>query len=364
MLVLLVFLLCIITTSTSDKRIANLTVPAPDPDVLNEKLTIIMTLFYTNRMGFILNILKRYQEFPYVQLIDKIIIVWNNIYMSIPQQLQDQKNFVIIKSEVNSLNNRWILPIPHIKTRAIVMHDDDMFVRYEAFECMFKIWKQSPDRMISQYVRTIDTTNTSDPKYVYDQLYRFGATYHIGIRLVILSTELLVLYKNSLTPEMLQYITYGPGMCDDIIMNMITSVATKRPPLRVMLPPKSIFSFDRCHRAHQGLGTLPGREDVRSVCTRQLLTYFKDPDNVLIPTRELAYCPPLSVPPSVKHENYFRDIEMPCAEQERLTGVQTNVTFHVASLDDMVKELNKKSVRIGIVCSEFWSMEIDGRMGG
>eukprot|EP01036_Dinobryon_divergens_P022344 gene22344-30589_t len=79
---------------------------------------------------------------------------------------------------------------------------------------------------------------------------------------------------------------------------------------------------------------------------------------------KLAYCPPLSVPPSVKHENYFRDIEMPCAEQERLTGVQTNVTFHVASLDDMVKELNKKSVRIGIVCSEFWSMEIDGRMGG
>jgi hypothetical protein len=116
------------------------------------------------------------------------------------------------------------------------------------------------------------------------------------------------------------------GMCDDIIMNMITSVATKRPPLRVMLPPKSIFSFDRCHKAHQGLGTLPGREDVRSVCTRQLLTYFKDPDNVLIPTRELAYCPPLSVPPSAKHENHFRDIEMPCAEQEQFTGVQKNST--------------------------------------
>ena len=285
--------------------------------------------------------------------------------MSIPQQLLDQKNLVVIRSQVNSLNNRWILPIPYIKTGAIVMYDDDMFVRYEAFDCMFKTWKQNPDRVISQYVRTIDTTNISDPKYVYDQLYRFGATYHIGIRLVIVSTELLVLYNNSLTPEMLQYITYGPGMCDDIIMNMITSVATKRPPLRVMLPPKSVFSFDRCQKSHQGLGTVSGREDVRSACTRQLLTYFNDSGEVLIPTRELAYCPPLSLPPTVKHESHFRDIEIPCADQERLIGgAQTNSTLQLASMSYVIQEMSKTSVRIGIVCSEFWSMEVDNRMGG
>eukprot|EP01035_Chromulina_nebulosa_P025395 gene25395-33145_t len=359
------------TVCTTGKKIGNLTAPAPDPNAQSEKITLIITLFYTNRMGFIMNVLKQYQETPYVQLIDKIIIIWNNIYMSIPPQLYDLKSLVIIKSEVNSLNNRWVLPIPHVKTSAIVMYDDDMFVRYyEALDCMFKTWKQNPDRMISQYVRAIDTTNISDPKYIYDKLHHFNATYHIGIRLVILSTELLILYNNSLTPEMLQYITYGPGMCDDIIMNMITSVATKKPPLRVMLPPWTIFSFDRCHKSDQGLGSVFGRQDIRSTCTRQLLTYFNDAGNVLIPTRELAYCSPF---PMEHDEKQFRDIEIPCVEYDRLImGVEKNATVvtttnnnnNIASLDDVVEELNKKSVRIGVVSSEFWSLEVDGRMGG
>jgi hypothetical protein len=351
------------TVCTTGKKIGTLTAPAPDPNAQNEKITLIITLFYTNRMGFILNVLKRYQEIPYAQLIDKIIIVWNNIYMSIPPQLYDDKRLVIIKSEVNTLNNRWILPIPHVKTSAVVMYDDDMFVRYEAFECMFKTWKQNPDRMISHYVRAIDTTNISDPKYIYP-LDHFNATYHIGIRLIILSTELLVLYNNSMTPEMLQYITYGPGMCDDIIMNMITSVATKKPPLRVMLPPWTIFSFDLCHKSDQGLGAARGRQVIRSTCIRQLLTYFNDAGNVLIPTRELASCSPLPMTPVEEQEKQFRDIEIPCAEYDRLMGVGKSTTFETASMDAVVKKLHKKSVRIGVVSSEFWSMEVDGRMGG
>ena len=279
------FLFLLVGFGTSEIiKIAHSSFHTPDPHMNNEKFTLIVTAFYTNRLEFLYNLLERYQMFPYDQLIDKIIVIWNNIYMDVPQQLKDQKNLIVLRSEVNSLNNRWILPIPHVQTGAIVMYDDDMMVQHEAFECMFRTWKQNPDRIISHYSRMIDTQNTSDPKYIYSPMYRFGATYNIAIRFVIMSTKFLILYKNSLTPEVLHYITCGPGMCDDIILNMITSVATKKPPLRVMLPPKSVFSFDRCKQSYPGLGTLPGREDVRSVCTQQLLTYFDDPGNVLIAT--------------------------------------------------------------------------------
>lgn len=329
-------------------------------EVDNDRVTIIITLYSHQRIDFALKVISAYQEPAFRTVIKDIIVVWNNVFFTVPPAVTSQKDLIVIPGQINSLNNRWILPIPYIKTGAIVMHDDDMFAKLEVFQCMIAKWKKNPDRLISHFVRMIEDTDTSQPTYVYDQLEKHDATYSLAIRMILISTKFLKLYSATMTGEMLNYVTYHVGMCDDVAINMVSSQKTKLAPLRVMLPPNSLYHYDRCGNAH-GIGDVANRTNIRTECTQHLLSFFPDPHNVLVDTNDLAYCPGAEKEDTKKT---FNNINIPCTEVPEEVVDKKQPPLPSMSLERVESSLSKYKYRLGLIAMEFWSLEVDGRKGG
>ena len=338
------------------------------------KITVIFTMYYMNRVDYCVSVLKVYSSYPYTELIGSIIVIWNNVYMAVPTELKTLENIVVIKGVINSLNNRYIMPIPLVSTAAVVMHDDDMLVTFDGLQCLFEVWKKNQERIVARHVRQI-TFNNSEVAYVYDELFNSSATYHLGIRLVMFSAKYLHVYASTMTQDMLDYVTYGPGKCDDIALNMVSTLYSQLPPLRVLLPPSSVLSFDLCHFVVKGMGAVVGRQIIRSVCTKGLLDFFSNPGDVLLSTDELAFCPvtekgarrdgPIDRASFVATHVDCKDMPKFVNNQfvEKVLSSETTPATSLLPVSS-VHSASKGTFRLGIIAMEFWSVEMDGRKGG
>jgi len=296
--------------------------------------------------------------------------------MTVPAELSTLENIIVIKGTINSLNNRYILPIPIVSTSAVVMHDDDMLVTLDGLQCMFEVWKMNQERIVSRSVRQI-TFNNSEVVYGHDELLDSSATYHIGIRLIMFSTKYLHVYVSTMNQDMLDYVTYGPGMCDDIAFNMVTALYSRQPPLRAMLPPSSVLSFDQCNYAFRGIGLVADRQSIRSVCTQGLFEFFSNPEDVLVSTDELAFCP-ITVKGARRDEQIdstsFTSADISCKDMPKFVNNNNQFVEKVFSAENTpttnllpissVQSTSSGTFRLGIIAVEFWSVEMDGRKGG
>lgn len=110
-----------------------------------DKVTVVLSAYETTglRPQWLQQICTEYVSSQYSDLIDRVIVVWNEPAAN-PPTLPSQVK--VLRGETNSMNNRrvcmvfarrllsslafhrWLLTPPHIKTRAVLVLDDDISV--------------------------------------------------------------------------------------------------------------------------------------------------------------------------------------------------------------------------------------------
>ena len=114
-----------------------------------EQFTIVILSF--KREKILLNLVENYLKLPYLNL---IIIVWNWVEQAPSVEFEQKFHFYfstgrvrIVKSKVNSLNNRF-LPFEFIKTDAVLSMDDDMMLRADEILFAFRVWRENRQRIV------------------------------------------------------------------------------------------------------------------------------------------------------------------------------------------------------------------------
>ena len=90
------------------------------------------------------------------ELIDQFIIIWNDLETVPPKDWHSEKGVRIRyqKSEVNSLNQK-LKPNPKIRTKAVLLGDDDTYYTREDLEFAFNTWRNTGrNRLVGAWPRT------------------------------------------------------------------------------------------------------------------------------------------------------------------------------------------------------------------
>lgn len=253
------------------------------------KVTIVITAYSTvgYRIVWLQNTLVKYCAPKFRDIVDKIIVVWNNPDEN-PADLHICGLVLVLRPSINSLNNRWIETIPHINTDAIMNLDDDVFVDYDGVICMLGIWLSVSDssRMVGQFAR-VNSVGT----YVMSELHNQEPYSMLLPRVLMLSKRWLHAYHNT-DAKHIAYVDSQAAHCDDVLLNMITSNASSAP-LRVQLPPETLEDYyAACHGNHRtetgGLALQKDRTKMRSECLIWFLKSFGM--DTLKPRSDVAVC--------------------------------------------------------------------------
>ena len=238
------------------------------------KVTVVITGYQSGlRHSWLHSTIGRYLMSEFDELVDRVILVWNNPNMPCPVQIEHVK-FAVLSQPSNSLNHRWTATLPYIRTAAVFNLDDDVFVARSGLRCMLQWWRADRQRLVAPYVRLIHSNNS----YVMDDL-RLGGRYSIALpRALLLSRQHLETYASSL-PSMLRYVDEQEARCDDILLNAAVGNSTGKAPLRVLLPAESVVDhFANCGFGSDdrvgGLTMQANRAALRSECTVGIASLF------------------------------------------------------------------------------------------
>lgn len=200
---------------------------------IEEQFTLVILTY--KREKSLMEILDKYVKLPYL---NAIIIIWNDL-SSEPSNLFIQKfnlylsaqRIRIIKSEKNSLNNRF-LPYSLIKTDAILSLDDDVMLRADEIMLAFRVWRENRDRIVGFPAR-YHTFNFSTNNYEYKSdhtceysIILTGAAFYHRFFTYAYSYFIDERVKNKIN-EMQN--------CEDIAFNMMVAHMTRKPPIKVTL---------------------------------------------------------------------------------------------------------------------------------
>jgi alpha-1,4-N-acetylglucosaminyltransferase EXTL3 len=135
----------------------------------------------------------------------------------------------VIKSEKNSLNNRF-LPYEHIKTDAVLSLDDDMYLRADEIVLGFRVWRENRDRVVGFPARhhawnltANDFVYRSHLSCEYSMVLTGAAFYHRFYN---------YMFTYAMSAAIREKID-ELNNCEDIAFNMLVTHVTRHPPLKV-----------------------------------------------------------------------------------------------------------------------------------
>ncbi|KAI8799703.1 glycosyl transferase family 64 domain-containing protein [Cladochytrium replicatum] len=284
-------------------------------------VTVIVTAHVSSgfRSRWLESTVAEYTSLKYLNVIDRILLVWNNPegspaakvtgfashYVYIGEDGKEKPNpaftlkpdrpkgppLFILHQTKNSLNNRWTTTIDFIETDAVLNIDDDIFVNEDGITCMLVHWLEDPTQIIGPFARQI----SADNQYIMDERFEDRATYSLILpRIMLLNRRHLLMYRDSDYSSTLQsYVDSQEGHCDDITLNAIVAYTGKKPPFRVILPPQTVIDYyEECHRLHRmetgGLALQKDRTKLRSECTQWIQGAF--PESALRESAVVGTC--------------------------------------------------------------------------
>ena len=198
---------------------------------LEEQFTILILTF--KREISLIRLLEKYVKLPYL---NSIIVIWNdmstepssdfyqkfNLYLS-------AKRIRIIKSEKNSLNNRF-LPYNLIYTDCILSLDDDVMLRPDEIMLGFRVWRENRDRVVgfpARYHTWNFSINNfeykSDHTCEYSMILTGAAFYHRFFN------HAFFFFMDDRIRNKIDEL----NNCEDIAFNMMVSHMTRKPPIKV-----------------------------------------------------------------------------------------------------------------------------------
>ena len=201
------------------------------------KLTIVIVGFSPRRRTFLTHSLTEYGKLN--QLLDKIILIWNNNNSSLPTIPISKVNITILKPDINSLNARFSI-FSLVKTDAVLVIDDDVRINEILITKMFNTWKTYPDRLVG-----LDQRDTS----IYGE-YKYNLSSKPSLVItgtMILHVHFLKMYMSD--KEIVKYV-YDNRNGEDIAMNAVAQNYTCKGPVFI---PKSFMKHRQSIYFRDGL---------------------------------------------------------------------------------------------------------------
>ncbi|XP_004291290.1 PREDICTED: glycosyltransferase family protein 64 C3 [Fragaria vesca subsp. vesca] len=210
-----------------------------DPRTLrSDQLTVLINGYSESRIPLLQSIVTAYAA---SSLVSSILVLWGN--PSTPSQTLAQlannlthssfgfNSISLICQSSNSLNNRF-LPRPLIKTRAVLVCDDDVEVDPKSFEFAFRMWGANPDRLIGFFVRSHDI-DLSKKEWIYTvhpDKYSIMLT-----KFMIFKSQYLFQYSCAGGTVManMRKIVDKMHNCEDILMNFVIADEVNAGPILV-----------------------------------------------------------------------------------------------------------------------------------
>jgi glucuronyl/N-acetylglucosaminyl transferase EXT2/alpha-1,4-N-acetylglucosaminyltransferase EXTL3 len=164
--------------------------------------------------------------------------------------------------------NEKFWPNPKYRTKAVLLHDDDVYYHPRDMEFVFQTWrKQGQDRIVGAFAR-MHVKAHDDSQWILDMAHDAYSVVMTG--LVFIHVAFLE-YWWSDDPLMAKIREYVDALvnCDDIAMNFLVSAITCQPPLQVngLLPPSN-------EEPKIAISQSEGHNEKRLQCMRDLPEYF------------------------------------------------------------------------------------------
>ena len=192
-----------------------------------EHFTVVMLTY--RREQVLIDSLSRLYGLPYL---NKVIVVWNNPDQPPAEDLRwpdIQVPIVVIKTEKNSLNNRF-LPFDEIDTEAVLSVDDDAHLRHDEIIFGFRVWREHRDRLVGFPGRfhAWDTNGIS---------WNYNSNYSCELSMVLTGAAFFHKYYSyaytELMPSAIREKVDEYMNCEDLAMNFLISHLTRQPPVKV-----------------------------------------------------------------------------------------------------------------------------------
>lgn len=207
-----------------------------------------------------------YQKVPSLY---EIVVIWNDIAEPPPKGFVSQHG-VRVRYRVSSYNsmNMKFFPDPEYRTKAILLHDDDVHYTLDDMEFAFQAWRnQGQYRITGAFPRC--AIMKEDGYWGYSFCSRQG--YYNMVLTGLLFTHVSYLeYYSSADPLMTKIRGYVDDVfnCDDLAFNFIAAMLTCNGPLQAV-GPNSAFNAEP-----PGISTQPSHFPTRKQCLRDLPEMF------------------------------------------------------------------------------------------
>ena len=201
-----------------------------------------------------------------VPSLEEIVVIWNEIDKPMPPSWTSQHGIPVRYrlSQRNSMNMKF-WPDPEYRTKAILLHDDDVYLQPEDMEFGFQVWRQfGQNRMTGVLARCVER---KDGKWTYSFCPNADKKDQQPYQLVLSNLAFLHIsfmdYFASDDKTMTAIRDHIDAVfnCDDLAINYITSMITCKGPLQIVGSQDYVT-----YNPSVGISTDPKHMEKRDVC--------------------------------------------------------------------------------------------------
>lgn len=151
-------------------------------------------------------------------LVAKLILVWNNLDYNVPQEIMnlEGETLTFLKMKWNSLNIGWAETLNFVDTDSVINLAQDLCITREALKCMMAWFKLRPGRLITPYVRNVNSTRYASKNVFHSEPYAMSLA-----RVLMLPTPAQYHYAKRAYEGLHKYVDNQELLCDDVLLNVI-----------------------------------------------------------------------------------------------------------------------------------------------
>ncbi|KAK4049297.1 exostoses (multiple)-like 2 [Microbotryomycetes sp. JL201] len=254
---------------------------------IQDKYSVAISFYNSERLEFLSKLIAHYWLSASVQM---VYVTWHAPNVPIPPELEDlasAKKVVILRQNFDSLNNRFN-PISGLRTQAVFVCDDDIYIPVDDLDFAFDVWRNRQDSIVGFFPRVHGKKKDGSTFYEMAGVYRRYSI--ILTKAMFLNANYLHAYTCVLAPEIHRFVDKGMN-CEDIAMNMMVSGMTGQAPVCV-----NTMAID--FGTTKGISISSAFTVRRDQCTADLIDLFGR--DTLVMNREMVH-------PFIK--NNFRKID-------------------------------------------------------
>ncbi|GFP81599.1 glycosyltransferase family protein 64 c3 [Phtheirospermum japonicum] len=192
-------------------------------------MTVIISGYSEHRIPLLHSIAAAYSAAP---LVAAVVLLWCNPSTS-PQTLSElTRNLsadAVLRAPSSSLNYRFY-PWEVIKTRAVLICDDDVEPDPRSVSFAFTVWRSDPDRAVGFFARS-HAYDVASRAWIYTmerEKYSIILT-----KFMIINIKHLVRYSCDEQYREARRIVEEMNNCEDILMNFVVAEETQKGPVMV-----------------------------------------------------------------------------------------------------------------------------------